>query len=144
MNGRAGHLHRVLSEMGCVHQFPFEIESMRLKNVGPFEDFSITFRRNSLNVICGPFGSGPWIMQSILYASGIREKYGGYEALKKGMVTLERAEGQCLTVDEFSMNPLLLNELRDYLSDVQIIASVPLTFNTKMLDERAVLICLEK
>ena len=138
MNGRDGHLQRLLSEMGCVHQFPFEIESIRLKNVGPFEDFAITFRRNSLNVICEPFGSGPWIMQLILYASGIREKYGGYEALEKGMVTLERAEGQCLTVDKFSMNPLLLNELHDYLSGVQIIASVPLTFNTKLLERASI------
>jgi hypothetical protein len=139
-----GYIQRLLSEVGCVHQFPFEIESVRLKNVGPFADFSINFRKNSLNVICGPFRSGSWIMQSILYASGIRENYGGYEALEKGMVTLKRTEGQCLTVDEFSMKPLLLNELQDHLKDMQIIASVPLTFNTKMLDERAVLICLEK
>ena len=39
------------------------------------------------------------------------------------MVTLKRTEGQCLTVGELSMKPLLLNELHDYLHDVQIIAS---------------------
>jgi len=110
--------------MGVAHQFPFEIESLT------FKDFRFTFQKSVLNIICG----GSWLVQAILYASGI---HGENEALKKGTVTLERAEGQCLTVDMLSMNPLLLNELHDCLSGVQIIASIPLGFNTEMLDGRA-------
>jgi len=129
MSGRD--VQGLLLKLGDAHQFPFEIESVT------FKDFRFTFQKSSLNIVCG----GSWLVQAILYASGI---HGENEALKKGTVTLERAEGQCLTVDALSMNPSLLNELRDCLSDVQIIASIPLGFNTEMLDERAALICPEK
>jgi predicted membrane chloride channel (bestrophin family) len=90
-----------------------------------------------LNIVCG----GSWLLKAILGAAGI---HGENEVLKMGVVTLERAEGQCLTVDVLSMNPSLLNELRDCLGGVQIIASTPLTFNIEMIDERAALICPEK
>jgi len=117
--------------MGCAHQFPFEIESLTFKNV------RFSFLKNSLNIICG----GSWLLKAILGAAGIHGENG---AVKEGVVTLKRTEGSCLAIDMLSMNPRLLNELHRCLNDVQIIASVPLTFNTEMLDERAALICLEK
>ena len=122
----SGRVQQLLSKMGDAHQFPFEIESVT------FKDFRFTFQKDSLNVVCG----GSWLLKAILGAAGIHGENG---AVKEGVVTLKRTEGSCLAIDMLSMNPKLLNELHDCLSDVQIIASVPLGFNTEMLDVRAAL-----
>ena len=114
----------LLLKLGDAHQFPFEIESLT------FKDVRFSFQKSMLNIVCG----GSWLLKASLGAAGIHSEN---EALKKGVVTLKRTEGQCLTVDVLSMDPLLLNELRDCLSGVQIIASTPLTFNTEMFDGRA-------
>ena len=50
---------------------PFAIESMKLRNVGPFTEFEASFQRNGPNIIVGPGGSGKsFILNSILLVFG--------------------------------------------------------------------------
>ena len=126
------HFQRFLSEIGQegsrygeAHFLPFQIESLALKNIGPFEKFEAKIRRDSVNIIHGPAGSGKsYIIGSILLAFGRRSRYfqGPYfnvAALEKGamklrifpgqdsihLTGLEREESikgyQCLIADDF-------------------------------------------
>jgi RecA-family ATPase len=72
------YLPKVLADAGRAQAFygeayllPFQIESLKLENVRPFQDFEAKFRKDALNVIYGPCGSGKsTIIRSILFAFG--------------------------------------------------------------------------
>jgi len=89
------YIQRVLSDVGRENSFygeayllPFQIESLRLENVGPFKRFEAEFSRDTLNVIFGLGGSGKsFIIRSILLAFGRRHKY--FQTSDSGKVTLK-------------------------------------------------------
>jgi len=89
------YLQRVLGDAGREWAFygeayliPFQIESLKLENVGSFEKFEAKFSRNALNVIYGSSGSGKSIIvRSILLAFGKRHTY--FTKSENGKVTLK-------------------------------------------------------
>jgi post-segregation antitoxin (ccd killing protein) len=73
---------------GEAYLLPFQIESLKLENVGPFQDFEAKFRKGALNVIYGPCGSGKsTIIRSILLVFGKRHTY--FSKSKNGKITLK-------------------------------------------------------
>ncbi|MEM2112147.1 MAG: AAA family ATPase [Candidatus Bathyarchaeia archaeon] len=90
------YLQIILAEAGredaryCeVHLLPFQIESLRLEDVGPFKEFEAKFKKGALNVIYGPCGSGKsTIVRAILLAFGIRHKY-SFSKTVNGKITLK-------------------------------------------------------
>jgi post-segregation antitoxin (ccd killing protein) len=59
------HLRKLLAEVGSESSFygetyflPFQIESLKLTNVGPFDNFEAKFHKNSTNIIHGSCGNG--------------------------------------------------------------------------------------
>ena len=91
------HLRKLLAEVGSESSFygetyllPFQVQSLKLTNVGPFDNFEAHFSRNSINLIHGPCGSGKsTIIRSILYAFGIRHKYFIERVLSEGTITVK-------------------------------------------------------
>jgi hypothetical protein len=91
------HLRQFLSTVGRENSFereasflPFQVESLTLNNIGPFEKFEAHFQRNTVNVIYGPGGSGKsWIVRSILLAFGRRHRYFDDRTSGHGTVTLK-------------------------------------------------------
>jgi len=89
------YLLKVLADAGREQAFygeayllPFQIESLKLENVGPFQDFEAKFRKGALNVIYGPCGSGKsTIVRSILFAFGKWHTY--FSKSKNGKITLK-------------------------------------------------------
>ncbi|MGB9756176.1 MAG: AAA family ATPase [Candidatus Bathyarchaeales archaeon] len=91
------HLQKMLAEIGRedssygeTYFLPFQIERLKLTNVGPFENFEATFKANSINVIHGLCGSGKsTIIRSILYAFGIKHKYFTKRVLGEGTIEVK-------------------------------------------------------
>jgi post-segregation antitoxin (ccd killing protein) len=91
------HLRKLLAEVGNEISFygetyllPFQIESLKLTKVGPFDNFEAHFSRNSINLIHGSCGSGKsTIIRSILYAFGIRHKHFTERVLSEGTITVK-------------------------------------------------------
>jgi len=89
------YIRRVLADTGCENAFygeayllPFQIESLRLENVGPLKEFEAEFSRDGINVIFGLGGSGKsFIIRSILLAFGRHHKY--FETSDGGKVTMK-------------------------------------------------------
>ena len=89
------YVQRVLADAGRENSFygeayllPFQIESLRLKNVGPFKRFEAEFKRDGINVIFGLGGSGKsFLIRSILFAFGRHHKY--FQTPYGGRVTLK-------------------------------------------------------
>ncbi|MGB9684362.1 MAG: AAA family ATPase [Candidatus Bathyarchaeales archaeon] len=89
------YLQVILTEAGrqdaryCeVHLLPFQIESLKLENVGSFKEFEAKFQKDAINVIHGPCGSGKsTIVKAILLAFGIRHKY-SFSKTVNGKITL--------------------------------------------------------
>ena len=72
-----------------VHLLPFQIESLKLENIGPFKEFEAKFKKEGINVIYGPCGSGKsTILRAILLAFGIRHKY-YFSKTINGKITLK-------------------------------------------------------
>ncbi|MGB9756161.1 MAG: AAA family ATPase [Candidatus Bathyarchaeales archaeon] len=96
------HLRKLLAEVGNESSFygetyflPFQIESLKLTNVGPFDNFEAHFSRNSINLIHGLCGSGKsTIIRSILYAFGIKHKYFTERVIGEGTITVKLFPGQ--------------------------------------------------
>jgi post-segregation antitoxin (ccd killing protein) len=96
------HLRKLLAEVGNESSFygetyllPFQIQSLKLTRVGPFDNFEVHFSRNSVNLIYGPCGSGKsTIIRSILYAFGIRHKRFTERVLSEGTITVKLFPGQ--------------------------------------------------
>jgi ATPase subunit of ABC transporter with duplicated ATPase domains len=83
-----GDAGRELAFYGEAYLLPFQIESIKLENVGPFQDFEAKFRKGALNVIYGPCGSGKsTIIRSILFAFGKWHTY--FSKSKNGKITLQ-------------------------------------------------------
>lgn len=90
------YLQIILTEAGredahyCeVHLLPFQIESLRLENVGPFKEFEAKFKKDTINVIYGLCGSGKsTIVKAILMAFGIHHKY-FFSKTVNGKITLK-------------------------------------------------------
>jgi len=91
------HLQRMLAEIGREDSFygetyllPFQIEKLKLTKIGPFENFEVSFKANSINVIQGLCGSGKsTIIRSILCAFGIRHKYFTERVLGRGTIEVK-------------------------------------------------------
>ena len=89
------YLVRVLGDAGREQAFygeayllPFQIESIKLENVGPFQNFEAKFRKDGINMIYGLCGSGKsTIIRSILLVFGKRHTY--FSKSKNGKITLE-------------------------------------------------------
>lgn len=89
------YIRRVLADAGRENAFhgeayllPFQIESLKLENVGPFKEFETEFCRDAINVIFGLDGSGKsFIIRSILLAFGKQHKY--FQTSHSGKVTLK-------------------------------------------------------
>jgi hypothetical protein len=96
------YIRRVLADAGDENAFygeayllPFQIESLRLENVGPLKEFEAEFSRDAINVIFGLGGSGKsFIIRSILLAFGRRHKY--FQTSDGGKVTLKLFPDQAL------------------------------------------------
>jgi len=75
---------------GEVYLLPFQIESITLCNVGPFEKFETHFSRDEVNIIFGSGGSGKsTIIRSILLAFGRRHKYFTIRSTEGGRIKLK-------------------------------------------------------
>ncbi|MEM3458976.1 MAG: AAA family ATPase [Candidatus Bathyarchaeia archaeon] len=86
------------------HLLPFQIESLKLENVGPFKEFEAIFKKDAINVIYGPCGSGKsTIVRAILLAFGIRHKYSLSKTVN-GKITLK------LFPDQHSINIMVNKE----------------------------------
>ena len=91
------HLRKLLADVGNESSFygetyllPFQIQSLKLTRVGPFDNFEAHFSRNSINLIHGLCGSGKsTIIRSILYAFGIRHKYFTEKVIGEGKITVQ-------------------------------------------------------
>jgi hypothetical protein len=101
-----GDAGRELAFYGEVYLLPFQIESLKLENVGPFQDFEAKFRKDALNVIYGPCGSGKsTIIRSILLVFGKRHTY--FSRSKNGKITLKLFPDQdSVNVTTNQENPL--------------------------------------
>lgn len=87
-----------------VHLLPFQIESIKLENVGPFKEFEARFKKDGINVIYGLCGSGKsTIARAILLAFGIRHKY-FFSKTVNGKITLK------LIPDQRSINIMVNKE----------------------------------
>ena len=74
---------------------PFQIESLKLTKVGPFDNFEAHFRRNFINLIHGTCGSGEsTIIRSILYAFSIRHRYFTEKAFDTGTISVKVFPGE--------------------------------------------------
>ncbi|MEM2129199.1 MAG: AAA family ATPase [Candidatus Bathyarchaeia archaeon] len=79
---------RELAFYGEVYLLPFQIESIKLENAGPFQEFEAKFRKDGINVIYGLCGSGKsTIIRSILLAFGKRHTY--FSKSRNGKITLK-------------------------------------------------------
>ena len=79
---------------GEAYQLPFQIESLKLENVGLFKSFELTFKKDTVNLISGPNGSGKsTILRSILLAFGKRHKY--FPKSPTGQIILTPFPNQC-------------------------------------------------
>ena len=47
-----------LSPYGEAHLLPLQLQSVTLKNIGKFQDYTINFKKDTINIISGPNGSG--------------------------------------------------------------------------------------
>jgi post-segregation antitoxin (ccd killing protein) len=91
------HLRKMLAEVGNENSFcgetyllPFQIESLKLNKVGPFDNLEVFFQKNSLNVIYGSCGSGKsTIIRSILLAFGIKHRYFTNRVFANGKIQLK-------------------------------------------------------
>jgi len=98
----SGRLLKYLSEVGSevsrygeAYFLPFQIESLILSNIGPFERFEAHFNRNSVNLVCGPGGSGKSIaLRAILFAFGRQHRYFDERALDNGVISVKLFAGQ--------------------------------------------------
>jgi len=96
------HLQKMLAEIGRegsyygeTYLLPFQIETIKLTKVGPFESFEASFKANALNMIHGLCGSGKsTIIRSILYAFGIKHKHFTERALDGGAIEVKLFPGQ--------------------------------------------------
>jgi len=91
------HLRKLLAEVGSesslyeeTYLLPFQIQSLKLTKVGPFDNFEVPFRRNSINLVHGPCGSGKSTMiRSILCAFGIRHRYFTEKTFDRGAISVK-------------------------------------------------------
>jgi energy-coupling factor transporter ATP-binding protein EcfA2 len=98
----AEHVRQLVSRTECgnildgeAYFLPFQVESLALENVGPFEKFEARFGRDAVTVVYGPAGSGKsTVLRSILLAYGRRHKYFDERALCDGSITLKIFPGQ--------------------------------------------------
>ncbi|MEM3700197.1 MAG: AAA family ATPase [Candidatus Bathyarchaeia archaeon] len=112
------HLRKLLAEVGCedslygeTYFLPFQIESLKLTKVGPFDNFEAYFCRNSINLIHGTCGSGKsTIVRAILFAFGIRHRYFTNRVFNNGTITLRLFPKQ----DSISITGNLQNLTRGY------------------------------
>lgn len=96
------HLQKMLADIGSkpsycgeTYLLPFQIETIKLTKVGPFESFEAAFKANALNIIHGPCGSGKsTIIRSILYAFGIKHKHFTERVLGEGTIEVKLFPGQ--------------------------------------------------
>jgi len=97
---------RELAFYGEVYLLPFQIESIKLENVGPFQEFEAKFRKDGINVIYGLCGSGKsTIIRSILLAFGKRHTY--FSKSKNGKIALKLFPDQdSISVIANQENPL--------------------------------------
>jgi len=157
---------RELAFYGEAYLIPFQIESLRLENVGPFEEFEVKFSRDAINVIYGSSGSGKSIIvRSILLAFGKRHTY--FTRSENGKVTLRLFQDQatvsirtneedrsdvtrgyrCLIADNISqraprsMIPALYEELKKL--GIQIIATAAASLNLSKLSKDTNVIALK-
>jgi len=73
---------------GEAYRLPFQIESLKLRNVGLFKNFEIDFQKDAMNLICGPNSSGKsTIIRSILLVFGKQHEH--FALSKNGEVTLK-------------------------------------------------------
>jgi len=85
-----------VARYGESYLLPFQIESLKLSNVGPLREFEATFGRNAPNLIVGPGGSGKsFILRSILLAFG--KQHTSFQTLGNGKVMVKLFKDQDLT-----------------------------------------------
>ncbi len=88
-------LENGISRFGERYFLPFQIESLEIHNIGPFEKFEASFSPDTLNVIYGPGGSGKsYILRSILFAFGRRHRYFSKSSYSNGAVKLKLFRNQ--------------------------------------------------
>jgi post-segregation antitoxin (ccd killing protein) len=79
---------RGASFFGEAYMLPFQIESLKLENIGLFKSFEVEFKKDAVNVISGSNGSGKsTIIRSILLALGKRHKQ--FPKSDNGKITLK-------------------------------------------------------
>jgi len=164
------YLQRVLEDAGGgsalygeAYLMPFQVESLRLENVGPFKEFEVEFGRDVLNVIFGLGGSGKsFIVRSILLAFGRRHKY--FQTSDSGKVTLKLFPDQgsvsvtrsvenqsditrgykCLIADGVlqraprNMIPALYEEMKNLKIQIIVTTSLPIDSSKLSKDTRVI------
>ena len=169
------HLRKLLAEVGNESSYygetyllPFQIQSLKLTMVGPFDNFEAHFSRNSINLVHGLCGSGKsTIIRSILYAFGIKHRYFTERVFGEGEIMLSlfpnqnsigitgmgslqssTRDYQCLVADDpFERIPKniltpLLAELKHL--KIQIIATASLLIDPAELSKEINIIQLKK
>lgn len=96
---------------------PFQIESLKLNNIGPFEKFEASFSPNSLNIIYGQGGSGKsYILRSIMFAFGRKPKF--YNLSSDGKITLKIFSNQeSIELSDFKNLNNLTKGFRCWIAD---------------------------
>jgi hypothetical protein len=167
------HLQRVITDTlqgeasfyGEAYQYPFQIESLKLENIGPFKNKELHFKKEQINLIYGVGASGKsTIVRSILLVFGKRHKY--FPKSDNGAITLKlfpdqksiRIKADCQVQDGFSedytcfigdgilqvapkdMATAILQELHKLKIQTIVTTSIPV--DTSDLPENTNVICL--
>ena len=124
-----------------VYLLPFQIQSVTLKNIGKFQDYTINFKKDTINLVCGPNGSGKsTILRAIHQIFCSPKNY--YSTSENAEIQVQLFPDQqtvtvnpyehdlqdlvrgykCLIMDEVipAVSPIMLKDLIELLSDMQI------------------------
>jgi hypothetical protein len=81
-------IQKETSFYGEAYQYPFQIESLKLENIGLFKSIELHFKKDAINLIYGVGASGKsTIVRSILLGFGNRHKY--FPKTDNGAITLK-------------------------------------------------------
>ena len=127
-----------ISRFGERYFLPFQIESLKLNNIGPFEKFEASFSPDTLNIIYGPNGSGKSIiLRSILFAFGRRHRFFNKKVSSGGTIKLKLFQNQNLIkISDFENPDNLTNGYGCWIADA-LLSMIPRKKVIQILNELA-------
>ncbi len=130
-----------LSPYGEAHLLPLQIQSVTLKNIGKFQNHTVNFKKDTINLVCGSGGSGKsTIIRAIHQVFCSTKNY--YSSCENAEIQVQLFPDQqtatvnpneydlqdltrgykCLLLDNFvpGASPIMLMDLLKLLADLQI------------------------